>query len=321
MNEIKNIEIKIDQIISIHDLVNVISSAFSPDANQQIFFKIDIKTSQHIDGEILLLIVSVVSCLKEKGFRVNGDLLYNENTDSFKYAQRIDFIKNLELQINENFTRRNSAGRFFPISKFDENNIGDIHENLLKILIRQGIDDKILVILDFCIYEILDNTLNHSSGNFKYGDGVGWVFAQYFPRLQELRICIADNGIGIHKSLTEHPKSTFANLTEEEAIRRCIENKVTNSEGRGFGLWATSEMVTQMESELEIYSGEHQLVCNQTEGKVVNEVSKWQGTITSLKLKMNKDIDIDVILGDNNARYDELEERKKEIFDELDNLW
>lgn len=321
MSQNQNIEINVDQIRSIQNLVNQISNAFDLEGNQSAFFKIDINTSEFVNGEILVLVVCLISHLKEKGFAIKGELNFNENTDSFKYAQRIDFIKNLKLDINEKFTRRSSEGRFLPISKFDNNNIGDVHKNLLKILIRQGINDKILVILDFCIYEILDNTLNHSSGNFKYGDGTGWVFAQYFPSLQELRICIVDNGIGIHKSLTEHPNSNFTNLSEEEAISRCIEDKVTNSEGRGFGLWATSEMVTQMESELEIYSGKHQLICNQNEGKVVNEVSKWQGTITSLKLKMNKDIDIDVILGDNTARYDELEERKKEIFDELDNLW
>lgn len=45
---------------------------------------------------------------------------------------------------------------------------------------------------------------------------------------------VADDGQGIHSSLTENDK--YARLSELEALEMCIQDSVTDGKGMGFGL-------------------------------------------------------------------------------------
>lgn len=45
---------------------------------------------------------------------------------------------------------------------------------------------------------------------------------------------VADDGQGIHSSLTENDK--YARLSEPEALEMCIQDSVTDGKGMGFGL-------------------------------------------------------------------------------------
>ena len=59
---------------------------------------------------------------------------------------------------------------------------------IMRILIVNGVNEDMLTVLNFCLYEVLDNTLNHSSPEFRYGAGTGFVVAQFFPIAKEIEL-------------------------------------------------------------------------------------------------------------------------------------
>lgn len=59
---------------------------------------------------------------------------------------------------------------------------------IMRILIVNGVNEDMLTVLNFCLYEVLDNTLNHSSPEFRYGAGTGFVVAQFFPISKEIEL-------------------------------------------------------------------------------------------------------------------------------------
>ena len=93
------------------------------------------------------------------------------------------------------------------IDVFDEKNIYDVYERVIETLSQHvNIETTLLQALNYCFYEILDNVLTHS------GKELGTVITQYSPQKHTLSMLVADDGQGIHKSLTENDK--YATLTE-----------------------------------------------------------------------------------------------------------
>lgn len=186
----------------------------------------------------------------------------------------------------------------------------------MKILLVNGVNEDTLTVLNFCLYEVLDNTLNHSSEEFKYGVGSGFSCAQFFPKNLEVRIIIADTGQGIYSALTKHPNSKFKYLTKGEAVLRSIDKRVTNSEGMGFGLWATAEMMKKNQGDFIVHSGNFQL--NNFE---LHHVPYWQGTFTFLRINANIPVNYKEILGENIDQLDMFQEYIEEFFGDFDQLW
>ncbi len=125
---------------------------------------------------------------------------------------------------------------------------------------------------------------------------------------------------GIHKSLTTHPNTKYANLSEEEAIRNSIQRGITNSEGMGFGLWATAELIKKNNGRLIIHSGNYQLDTKSDE--LVKESPYWEGTYTFITINTLNKIDYSNVFNDVETRIDLLNEKKEEISnDNLDDLW
>ncbi len=151
------------------------------------------------------------------------------------------------------------------------------------------------------------------------GIGNGFVCAQFFPTSEFVRILIADTGIGIHRALTTHPKSKFKELSEEQAVHRSIEKGVTNSEGMGFGLWATSQMIKENRGELSIHSGSFCLNVGNTTNTF--KTSKWNGTYTFLKINTNIPVNHKSIFGESSDQEDMFNEYSEDLFGNQKNLW
>lgn len=155
------------------------------------------------------------------------------------------------------------------IDVFDEKNIYDVYERVIETLSQHvNIETTLLQALNYCFYEILDNVLTHS------GKELGTVITQYSPQKHTLSMLVADDGQGIHKSLTENDK--YATLTEPEALEMCIQDSVTDGKGMGFGLYSTSLLVRDAGLRFNIRSGDHTLQLQ--DGKTtINASDTWHG--------------------------------------------
>lgn len=296
-----------------------LAPAFSAKQCDTVFFEINLN-ARFLYSDFLILIASTVQYLRNSNIQVNGRFIdFREKSNVTNYASRVNFFKILQFEYKENFSRRNPRGRFTEIKEFNSDNILDIFNEIMRILLLNKTDEDMLIALDYCLWEVMDNTLNHAGPNFGSYEGNGLVCAQYFPTNHEVRLMIVDNGKGIHKALTTHPDSDYKKFTETQAVEKCIEKGITNSEGRGFGLWATSELVRENKGELIIHSGGHRLKCSND--KKVGSAPIWQGTTTFLRINTNIPVNHRVIFGEGSNLKEEFVERRDKLFGNLDELW
>ena len=186
---------------------------------------------------------------------------------------------NIDSIIKQHF---NNASDVY-IDVFDGANIYTVYQSIIGVLTQHvEIETTMLQALSYCFYEILDNVLTHS------GKIVGTVLTYYDKEKKTLRLLVADDGIGIHKSLSTEPK--YKDYSEVEALLACVKDSVTDGKGMGFGLYSTMLLAKTVGIRFEIHSGCHRLVLRGGE-MLVEEVVNWQGTKVFLELHTNKEID------------------------------
>jgi len=255
----------------------------------------------------LLLITTVITRLKAAGcvvqMNLKGLLAELGTTGAMpdgrvRYASRVDFFKLLGLDLLENFSRRPGKDRFIEITHYNRDNYFDVGKKIIQVVAAHArVDRAVQQMLDFCLFEIMDNVLIHAAYPQTLG-GQGWCSAQYFPAAQSIRLMIADTGIGIHRALTRHPNSKYQQLTAYQALSQCVQKGVTNGEGMGFGLYATLQFARQNQGEMLIYSGEYYGTLK--EGRyLVKKGAYWQGTLVFLNIRTNVPIDYKTFMSEN----------------------
>lgn len=90
------------------------------------------------------------------------------------------------------------------------------------------------------------------------GKPLGTAITHFDAANDTLRVLVADDGIGIRESLAENKK--YQDISEEDALRMCLEDSVTDGKGMGFGLYATSRLMKNIGLQFIIHSGNHKLI-------------------------------------------------------------
>lgn len=122
------------------------------------------------------------------------------------------------------------------IDVFDAHTLNDVYQNVLKTLTSHfEIEVSVLQALSYCFYGILDNIHIHS------GRTIGTAMTHFDMSGDVLRILVADDGMGIRESLAGNEE--YRDITEGEALLKCLEDSVTDGKGMGFGLYATSKEI------------------------------------------------------------------------------
>lgn len=319
----EEIKILIDfQKYSSHDqLIDDLSPVFASSPNYSVYLRILLRSdSNFLYSDFLMILVSAVSYLRGRGNKVTGNIVFNSNDNRIQYASGINFFSLLGLEYEEKGIPKSVKGKFIEITPYNRNNIAEIFTNIRKILISNiEVNLEVQQLLDYCMYEIMDNVLNHSAFP-DFGNGNGWCCSQLFPGSDEIRLLICDSGVGIHKSLTSHPKSKYKELNEKEALEMCTEKGITNSEGMGFGLYATSEFIKHNGGEMMIYSGNHysKILNGQ---KSVHGGSYWQGTFVYLKINIKKPVDYHLIMPKGHSLPDDYQFFLEQTFGFNEDLW
>lgn len=291
------------------NLIRVLSPAFQLENKD--LLKLNIHLSEKfLHSDNLLIIASCVNYLRNRGIMVNISVT-GENT----YASRVNFYRLINIPFEEAFIRRNSVGRFIELKSFNHETIYDLQNQLNLILYQlNNIEKEVLQLLFYCLGEIMDNVLVHSGLNN------GWVAAQVFPKSNQIRLMICDNGQGIHNSLTGNPKSKYYGLAEYEALDLCIQRGVTNGEGLGFGLFATSQFILHNKGSLMLYSGNHYLKIENGEPEIINDAF-WKGTLVYLLINTNIPVDYQSIMPDGHTLPDDYGFFIEKYFGDDNELW
>lgn len=198
------------------------------------------------------------------------------------------------------------------IFTFDSESINDECNAIVSTLLKiHDIELSVVQSFNYCLYEVLDNVLTHSGK--KSGILVSW----YAAEKQQIQVLVADDGMGIHRSLTEN--DLYKDLTEAEALQHVILDKVTDGKGMGFGLYSTKNLITFAGGTLVIASGQHKLVYDGLRSSVC-ENEKTEGTIVFLAVNANREINANDVVDNRTDCAADFNEAFLED-DDLDNLW
>ena len=198
------------------------------------------------------------------------------------------------------------------IDVFDAQTLNNVYKDVVTAMTSHfEIEVSVLQALSYCLYEMMDNVHIHS------GKPLGTAMTSYNDTQKTLSILIADDGMGIKASLTENEK--YTNITEAEALKMCLEDKITDGKGLGFGLYTTSRLVDSIGKEFILHSGKHKLIRKDGQESVV-ENGFWQGTLIYMVIGTGEEIDPNQIV---DHRTDVVEEYNETFVEssEIESLW
>ena len=198
------------------------------------------------------------------------------------------------------------------IDVFDAQTLNTVYKDIIGAMTSHfEIEVSVLQALSYCLYEIMDNIHIHS------GKPLGTAMTRYDSNQKTLSVLIADDGMGIKASLSENEK--YKDITETEALRMCLEDKITDGKGLGFGLYTTSRLIDWIGKEFILHSGTHKLVRKDGNESVL-ENGLWQGTLIYMVIGTNEEIDPNQVVDHRTDVEDEYNEAFVET-EELESLW
>ena len=195
---------------------------------------------------------------------------------------------------------------------FDAQTLNAVYRDVVTAMTSHfEIEVSVLQALSYCLYEMMDNVHIHS------GKPLGTAMTQYDDERKTLCILIADDGMGIQASLAENEK--YKDITEEDALKLCLKDTITDGKGMGFGLYTTSRLVDSIGKEFIMHSGSHKLIIKEGNTSVV-ENGFWQGTLIYMEIGTDEEIDPNQIV---DHRADVAEEYNESFVEtgELESLW
>lgn len=240
---------------------------------------IDFSDCEFIYPDYALLLLCSIKHIEHLGYKITGFVKCDTNKKIVSYLAKMGFFESLEVKLPFKTPEIDSKSAV-QIQKYTTENQTDVLNSILNILRnKSSMNDDVFASLDYCFNEVLDNVLNHTE------EKEGWVVAQYYEKLNSIRLIVCDFGLGIHKSLNQKH-----NFSEEEAIQKCIESGVTNGKGQGHGLYATSLFAKLNKGWLSLMSGNKKLNVNERE-TTVRDIDYWQGTCVYIRINTNVGVD------------------------------
>ena len=198
------------------------------------------------------------------------------------------------------------------IDVFDAHTLNNVYKDVITAMTSHlEIEVSVLQALSYCLYEMMDNVHIHS------GKPLGTAMTHYDKAQKTMSILIADDGMGVRASLSENEK--YREITEEKALKMCLEDKITDGKGLGFGLYTTSRLVESIGKEFILHSGSHKLIIKDGLTSVI-ENGFWQGTLIYMELGTGVEIDPNQIVDHRTDVAEEYNETFVES-DEIESLW
>jgi len=198
------------------------------------------------------------------------------------------------------------------IDVFDAHTLNNVYKDVITAMTSNlEIEVSVLQALSYCLYEMMDNVHIHS------GKPLGTAMTHYDKAQKTMSILIADDGMGVQASLSENEK--YKDISEAEALKMCLEDKITDGKGLGFGLYTTSRLVDSIGKEFILHSGSHKLIRKDGVESVVDN-GFWQGTLIYMVIGTGEEIDPNQIVDHRTNAAEEFNETFVET-SELESLW
>jgi hypothetical protein len=196
--------------------------------------------------------------IKINEWHQNNKKVFVRNHQKYTYLQTIDFFKQCNVEIEEDFVRSNTQRSYVPITKI-KYEVDELAENIATCLVpeqsefdnpeKSGIFDCVC----YSVTELANNARQHSKGT-------GFCLAQRYPNSGNVRLSIGDTGIGIKESLIDSPYCKDSDVAAiEEALKVNVSGRaykfVSDSPNAGVGLSLLTEVTRRAKGSFAIISG------------------------------------------------------------------
>jgi anti-sigma regulatory factor (Ser/Thr protein kinase) len=221
-------------------------------------------------GTILLADFAMRRLFKSKRVRIR----LPSHTDTAKYIENSGLLKiTRSTNINDAIDANNIQLRL--LKKMEPM----VPESLSEFIATQAnnVNDDEKYLLRMWITELLTNANDHAKSDFGF-----WVCGRYNPIDHNIRICVADSGIGIKQSLVDADKLP-RNIDDGKAIEKALEEGMTSRMGKtgGLGLKHISSYVKSHGGSLTIMSGAARVYLAR-KTKRIKKHERYQGTIVNV---------------------------------------
>ncbi|MBF0595589.1 MAG: ATP-binding protein [Candidatus Omnitrophica bacterium] len=163
--------------------------------------------------------------------------------------------------------------------------------------------EDILKAINWILWEIVDNAGNHGYRTMEFNQNYPQpVFFCAYAYNDFIDIAVLDMGQGIQQSFLTSGKEKYKSVTNEEALRLCIQDKESGHPkgSPGFGLYGCSEIVRQSGGRLDIISGPNRLLLN-GRALTVDSCYNLSGTLVSIRIPAQFALDLKGIFGENSV--------------------
>jgi anti-sigma regulatory factor (Ser/Thr protein kinase) len=221
-------------------------------------------------GTILLADFAMRRLIKSKRVQIR----LSSHNETAKYIENSGLLKiTRSTNINDAIDANNIQLRL--LKKMEPM----VPESLSEFIATQAndVNDDEKYLLRMWITELLTNANDHAKSDFGF-----WVCGRYNPIDHNIRICVADSGIGIKQSLVDADKLP-RNIDDGKAIEKALEEGMTSRMGRtgGLGLKHISSYVKSHGGSLTIMSGAARVYLAR-KTKRIKKHERYQGTIVNV---------------------------------------
>ena len=242
-------------------------------------------------------------------YKGQGIDIYSEATPEFIEATYL--LSPLKVLGNENILSQAPLNKVWRFE--NSNDINSLVISFVEEISKQAVcQEGVIEGLEWCLNEIMDNVLQHSS------IANGYIMGQIHKSTKHIAFCIFDTGQGIFNSLRNSKHSPRSPI---DAITLAVKEGVTRDStiGQGNGMWGLHNIVKENSGVLVITSHSASYKARKDEIKTFQNlpvISNRVGSVTiDFQIDFDKGISLPKALGSRpiNLRHEALEDDKGNI--------
>ncbi len=254
---------------------------------------------------VLCMIAAMAADARKNGGQV---LLENDrSTASIRYLERMKLFDTIGAESVSSVQEHDPAGRFIPVTRITTGReLTDFLTDFIPLL-HAGPEESMTI--RYVLAELVRNTLEHSGPPHE-----AFVAAQVIKTDGRLAVAVADNGIGIHKSITRFHAAT----DDREAIIKAFEPGISGATGAfggnenngGAGLFFMKAMASMARCHMVAVTGDSAMKLRQkrtgqvevqpslTKDRVYwrDSVPPYRGTAIGIDIQVSPDIKFNDLL-------------------------
>lgn len=244
----------------------------------------------------------ILSMIAALGQRIKPENIICEKFEaaSRNYFARMGLFKMLGISTDMIFTEHESAGRFIPLTQIKTSL--ELTTFITEMIPLLHLEPEPAKTIGYIVSELARNVLEHA-----LTPNGALLCAQYYPKSKTIRIGIADNGVGIKKTINQSYPAT----TDLSAIKLALQPGITGTTKReggteqnaGAGLFFIKSIASVNRDFFVIYSGNgfYKLLKKASSAKIRlqadpdkdrhsedNNMPYWQGTVVGIDMSLNQ---------------------------------